>query len=121
MNQSVLVTAGASGIGREIARAFAVQGAKVVVCDIDSKALETLAQEIPAITTVVCDVSKRHDIREFGIRANAILPGAVEGPRIQRVLEDRAKLSGKSVEEEKKSAMSVQSLQRFVDRAILRH
>ena len=45
---------------------------------------------------------------------NAILPGAVEGPRIQRVLEDRAKLSGKSVEE-KKSAMSVQSLQRFVD------
>jgi NAD(P)-dependent dehydrogenase (short-subunit alcohol dehydrogenase family) len=54
MNQRVLVTAGASGIGREIARAFAVQGA---VCDIDSKALETLAQEIPAITTVVCDVS----------------------------------------------------------------
>jgi NAD(P)-dependent dehydrogenase (short-subunit alcohol dehydrogenase family) len=57
MNQSVLVTAGASGIGREIARAFAVQGAKVVVRDIDSKALETFAQEIPAITTVVCDVS----------------------------------------------------------------
>ena len=37
------------------------------------------------------------------------------GPRIQRVLEDRAKLSGKSVEEEKTSAMSIQSLQRFVD------
>ena len=55
------------------------------------------------------------ELGEFGIRANAILPGAAEGPRIQRVLEDRAKLSGKSVEEEKKSAMSAQSLQRFVD------
>jgi hypothetical protein len=38
------------------------------------------------------------------------------GPRIQRLLEGRAKLSGKSVEEEKKSARSIQSLQRFVVR-----
>jgi NAD(P)-dependent dehydrogenase (short-subunit alcohol dehydrogenase family) len=43
MNQRVLITAGASGIGREIARAFAAQGDKVFVCDIDPKALETLA------------------------------------------------------------------------------
>ena len=28
------------------------------------------------------------ELGEFGIRANAILPGAVEGPRMQRVLED---------------------------------
>ena len=55
------------------------------------------------------------ELGEFGIRANAILPGVAEGPRIRRVLEDRAKLSGKSAEEEKKSAISVQSLQRFVD------
>jgi NAD(P)-dependent dehydrogenase (short-subunit alcohol dehydrogenase family) len=69
------VTAGASGIGREIARAFAVQEAKVVVCDIDSKALETLAQEIAAITTVVCDVSKRHDIEHMVEAAIAVLGG----------------------------------------------
>jgi NAD(P)-dependent dehydrogenase (short-subunit alcohol dehydrogenase family) len=56
-----------------------------------------------------------HRTGRFDIRANAILPGAAESPRIQKVLEDRAKLSGKSVEEEKKSAMSVQSLQRVVD------
>jgi NAD(P)-dependent dehydrogenase (short-subunit alcohol dehydrogenase family) len=62
-----------------------------------------------------------HRTGRFGIRANAILPGAVEGPRIQRVLEDRAKLSGKSVEEEKKSAMSVQSSNDLSIRAILRH
>jgi NAD(P)-dependent dehydrogenase (short-subunit alcohol dehydrogenase family) len=41
--QRVFVTAGASGIGREIVRAFGANGAKVFVCDIDSKALEALA------------------------------------------------------------------------------
>jgi hypothetical protein len=34
---------------------------------------------------------------------------------IDGLIGGRAKLSGKSVEEEKKSAMSIQSLQRFVD------
>jgi NAD(P)-dependent dehydrogenase (short-subunit alcohol dehydrogenase family) len=70
--QRVLITAGASGIGREIARAFAAQGARVFVCDIDPKALKTLAQEIPSVMTVVCDVSKRRDIEpmvEAGIEA----------------------------------------------------
>jgi NAD(P)-dependent dehydrogenase (short-subunit alcohol dehydrogenase family) len=37
VTRRVLVTAGASGIGRAIARAFAANGAKVFVCDIDAK------------------------------------------------------------------------------------
>jgi NAD(P)-dependent dehydrogenase (short-subunit alcohol dehydrogenase family) len=219
MNQRVLVTAGASGIGREIARAFAANGARVFVCDIDAKGLDDLVQEIPGVATAVCDISKRDDIERmvpfgvnalggldvlvnnagisgptspvedfdsdawdkvvqinlngtfnvtrlaiphlkkslagvivimssvagrfgypnrsaycatkwgligftktlsrelgaFGIRANAILPGAVAGPRIEKVFEGRAKLSGRSVEEERKAAMAIQSLQRFVD------
>src|SRR5271157_5833593 len=219
MSQRVLVTAGASGIGREIVRAFVANGARVFVCDIDAKGLELLAQELPGLTTKICDVSKREDIERmvafgvdalggldvlvnnagisgptapveemnpdewekvmqvdltgafnvtplaiphlkksqagviinmssvagrfgyanrspycaakwglvgftktlsielgpFNIRANAILPGAVSGPRIESVLERRAKVSGKSVEEERKSALSIQSLQRFVD------
>jgi NAD(P)-dependent dehydrogenase (short-subunit alcohol dehydrogenase family) len=219
MSQRVLVTAGASGIGREIVRAFAANGAKVFVCDLDAKGLEVLAQEINGLVTKVCDMSKRSDIEQmvpfaaealggldvlvnnagisgptapveeinpddwekvmqidlngtfnvtrlaiphlkksaasviinmssvagrfgyanrspystakwgligftktlsielgpFNIRANAILPGAVEGPRIDKVLEGRAKVSGRSVEEERKSALSIQSLQRFVD------
>jgi NAD(P)-dependent dehydrogenase (short-subunit alcohol dehydrogenase family) len=218
-NQRVLVTAGAAGIGREIARAFAANGAKVFVCDIDVKMLDVLKQEIKGLVTNVCDVSKRQDIERmmaaavpalggldvlvnnagisgptapveeldpdqwekvmqvdltgtfnvtrlaiphlkksqagviinmssvagrfgyanrspystakwglvgftktlsielgpFNIRANAILPGAVAGPRIERVLEGRAKVSGKSLEEERQSALSIQSLQRFVD------
>ena len=50
-----------------------------------------------------------------GIRANAILPGAVAGQRIENVLAGRAKVSGKTVEQERESALSIQSLKRFVD------
>src|ERR1041385_8117167 len=219
MEQRVLITAGASGIGREIARAFASNGAKVFVCDIDAAALDEFAEEIMGLGTNVCDISKREDIDQmiaagiaalggldvqvnnagiagpttpveefnpddwdnvvkinlngtfnvtrlaiphlkksqagviinmssvagrfgyanrsayaatkwgivgftktlsielgkFGIRANAILPGSVEGDRIQRVFENRAKASGKSLEQIKKEAMTVQSIKRFVD------
>lgn len=219
MPQRVLVTAGASGIGREIARAFAANGGSVFVCDIDAKALTAIAAEIPGVKTGFCDVSKRADVERmvtdcvhalggldvlvnnagiagptapveeldpdewekvmqvdltgtfnvtrlsiphlkkssagviinmssvagrfgyanrspystakwgligftktlsielgsFGIRANAILPGAVDGPRIQRVFEARAKVSGKSIEQIETEAMAVQSLKRLVD------
>jgi NAD(P)-dependent dehydrogenase (short-subunit alcohol dehydrogenase family) len=219
MTQRVLVTAGASGIGREIVRAFAANGAAVFVCDIDAKALDVLAAEITGSNIGICNVSKRTDIErmvaecaqtlggldvlinnagisgptapvetmdpdewekvmqvdltgtfnvtrcaiphlkkskagvivnmssvagrfgyanrspyctakwgligftktlaielgEYGIRANAILPGAVDGPRIQRVFEGRAKVSGKTMEQIQKEAMAVQSLKRLVD------
>jgi NAD(P)-dependent dehydrogenase (short-subunit alcohol dehydrogenase family) len=55
------------------------------------------------------------ELGEFGIRANAILPGAVDGPRIQKVFESRAKASGKGLDEIKCEAMSIQSLKRMVD------
>jgi NAD(P)-dependent dehydrogenase (short-subunit alcohol dehydrogenase family) len=218
-HQRVLVTAGASGIGREIVRAFASNGAAVFVCDIDASALTALAGEIAGMKTGVCDMAKRQDIErmvakgvqalggldvlvnnagisgptasvetmdpdewemvmqvdltgtfnvtrmaiphlkkseagviinmssvagrfgyrnrspyctakwgligftktlslelgEFGIRANAILPGAVDGPRIQQVFLGRAQQSGKPVEEIRKEAMAVQSVKRMVD------
>ena len=219
MNQRVLVTAGASGIGREITRAFAANGAKVFVSDIDAKGLDALSKEIKGVMTKVCDNSKRSDVEalipgavqtlggldvlvnnagisgptapveevdpdkweavininlngtfnvtrlaiphlkkssagsiiilsslggrfgypnrspyctskwgligfaktlalelgEYNIRANAIAPGAVGGERIERVLEGRAKAEGKTLEEEKEDAMSIQALKRFVD------
>jgi NAD(P)-dependent dehydrogenase (short-subunit alcohol dehydrogenase family) len=219
MRQRVLVTAGASGIGREIVRAFAANGAAVFTCDIDSVALALLQQESGDVITDVCDLSKRADIeamvgraaeglggldvlvnnagipgpvapveelnpddwesviqinlhatfdvtrlaipylkrsragvilvmssvagrcgytnrssyatskwgligftktlaRELGahnIRVNAILPGIVEGPRLDRFLQDRARRSGKTIEEEGELAQSGQSLRRFVD------
>jgi NAD(P)-dependent dehydrogenase (short-subunit alcohol dehydrogenase family) len=219
MSQRVLVTAGASGIGREIVPAFAAQGAKVFVCDIDAQALERLAQDIPGVATTVCDMSKRGDIERmvprgvdalggldvlvnnagiagptapledvapdewdevvrvnltgmfdvtrlaiphlkqspagvivnissmagrfgyanrspyaatkwgiigltktlsielgrYGIRANAILPGAVEGPRLRRVFEGRARVSGRSLDEVEHAALANQSLKSLVD------
>lgn len=219
MKQCVLVTAGASGIGREIVRAFAAQGATVFVCDIDAEGLDSLAREIPGLTTMVCDMSKREEIEqmvafgvralggldvlvnnagiagptapveevapdewervvqvnlngtfnvtrlairhlkqspagviinissvagrfgypnrspyaatkwaligltktlsmelgEYGIRANAILPGAVEGTRIQKVFEARAQLSGRTVEDVKSASMMNQSIKTLVD------
>lgn len=217
--QRVLVTAGASGIGREIARSFANAGARVCVVDVDSDALARLAREVPGISTATCDLSKPTEIEraipaalaaldgldvlvnnagisgptapvesfdpaawalvmqinltgtfnvtrlaiphlkqsgaasiivmssvagrygypnrcayatskwgligftktlsrelgDYGIRANAILPGAVAGERIESVLAGRARLSGRSVAQERDQAMAIQSLKRFVD------
>src|SRR3954467_12496725 len=75
MTQRVLITAGASGIGKEIARAFKAASATVCVCDIDTKALEGAAKDIPGLLTKVCDVSKRQDIERMVPEAVAVLGG----------------------------------------------
>lgn len=217
----VLVTAGASGIGRAIATAFAAAGDQVHVCDIDEAALHRLRTELPGISTSICDIADRdrvqqmmdeavaalggldvlvnnagiagpaasvedmdplaweavlrvnltgtftvsqlaiphlkqsdcgcilvmsslagrfgypnrspyattkwgligftktlsRELGEFGIRVNAILPGAVEGPRLQQVFQGRAAVSGRSIEQEKAAALANQSIQHFVDPA----
>ena len=219
MPQRVLITAGAAGIGREFARAFAANGAKVFVCDIDEASLTALAKEIPGLTARRFDMAKRAEIErmvpeavatlggldvlinnagiagmtlpveqyppddwdkviavnltamfdvtrlaiphlkqskvgciinmssiagrygfanrspyaatkwavigftktlaielgEWGIRANAIAPGAVAGDRIVRVFQGRAQLSGKSMEEVKAAAMAEQSVKELID------
>ena len=53
----VLVTAGATGIGRSIASTFAAAGARVFVCDVDASALQALRSDAPAIGSSVADVS----------------------------------------------------------------
>lgn len=58
----VLVTAGASGIGACIARAFSEAGARVHVCDIDRAALDRLVTEAPGITVSMADVSVPADV-----------------------------------------------------------
>jgi NAD(P)-dependent dehydrogenase (short-subunit alcohol dehydrogenase family) len=75
MTQRVLITAGASGIGREIARAFAANGAKVFVCDIDTKAIDALAKELPGVTAKPCDMASRSDIERMVPEAVAALGG----------------------------------------------
>jgi NAD(P)-dependent dehydrogenase (short-subunit alcohol dehydrogenase family) len=219
VTQKVLITAGAAGIGREFARAFAAKGAKVFVCDINDKALADIRKEIPSVIARHCDMGLRAEIERmvpeavavlggldvlinnagiagltlsvedyppdnwdkvvavnltamfdvsrlaiphlkkskagciinmssiagrggfenrspyaatkwgvigltktlalelgaWGIRANAIAPGAVEGERIMRVFQGRAQISGKSMVEVKAEALAAQSIKAMVD------
>lgn len=218
--RKVLVTAGAGGIGKEIAAAFLLAGDTVYTCDINRAGLEAAVKELPRLKIGVCDVGDRKQIeamiadavsqlgggidilinnagiagptapvqevdpdrweqvlkidltgtflvtREaiphliasghgvivimssaagrfgypnrspystvkwgligfmktlamelgaYNIRANAILPGAVDGARIQKVFEGRAKAAGISIDEVKATAMANQSLKSLID------
>src|SRR4029077_16195905 len=55
------------------------------------------------------------ELGEWGTRANAIAPGAVEGDRIVRVFQGRAQISGRSLEEVKADALAAASIKAMVD------
>jgi NAD(P)-dependent dehydrogenase (short-subunit alcohol dehydrogenase family) len=66
----VLVTAGASGIGLATARAFAREGAKVLICDVDRVALDAVATSDAGLAQTVCDVADPAAVvRLFGVVA----------------------------------------------------
>ena len=219
MARKVLITAGASGIGKAIATAFLAAGDTVYTCDINRAGLDEAARELKGLKTGVCDVGNRQEIEdmvadaakqlggidvlvnnagisgptapvqevdpdqweqvvkidltgtflvtrasiphliasgngaiinmssaagrfgypnrspyatvkwgligftktlsmelgEHNIRVNAILPGAVDGERIQRVFQGRAQAQGESLDEVKAEAMANQSIKRLVD------
>ena len=71
----VVVTAGASGIGLATARAFVAEGAQVVICDVDTRALAAVAASDPALTQHVCDVSDPDAVERFFSVATATLGG----------------------------------------------
>jgi NAD(P)-dependent dehydrogenase (short-subunit alcohol dehydrogenase family) len=75
MPQRVLITAGAAGIGREFARAFAATGASVFVCDIDTTAIDAIAKEIPGVIARRYDMARRVDIEHMVPVAVAHLGG----------------------------------------------
>jgi NAD(P)-dependent dehydrogenase (short-subunit alcohol dehydrogenase family) len=68
----VVVTAGAAGIGRAIARTFLQHGARVHVCDVDEAALADLD---PAITRTRADVSNVTDVEQLFAQASRALGG----------------------------------------------
>ena len=52
-----LITAGASGIGRVIAKYLFEAGARVHICDVEPKLLYDFSREFPEIGATVADVS----------------------------------------------------------------
>ena len=65
----VVVTGAASGIGREIALAFARRGARLSLCDIDGEGLSRVRDELGSmdceVYTEVVDVSQSWQVEEF--------------------------------------------------------
>ncbi|MEL7302675.1 MAG: SDR family NAD(P)-dependent oxidoreductase [Pseudomonadota bacterium] len=62
-NKAAIVTGAAHGIGQAIARRLAREGARVLICDIDLEAAQTVAEGIgDSASARRCDVSKRADV-----------------------------------------------------------
>ena len=61
----IAITAGASGIGRALAEAFAAQGATVHVCDAQEAAVDDLRRAHPAIRATCADVTSDADMERF--------------------------------------------------------
>lgn len=68
----VVITGGGSGIGSALSRAFAREGAKVCVADIDKSAADSVAKEFSGLA-VDCDVSKEAQINELVAKVERIL------------------------------------------------
>lgn len=68
-NQVVVITGAGSGIGRATARAFAREGAKLHLCDLNPERIEKVGEEVRAlgaeVHTYVVDVSDREAMARF--------------------------------------------------------
>ena len=65
--KSAIITGAANGIGAEIARTYAREGARVVLADLDLTKAQTVAEEINqaggAALAVACDVAKKEEVQ----------------------------------------------------------
>mgnify|MGYP000306593866 CR=1 FL=1 len=74
-SRRVLVTAGAAGIGRVIARSFLQQGDRVAVCDLDEAALRQLRADHPEIVAEKADMADEAAVGGFVRRAVQAMGG----------------------------------------------
>ncbi|WP_113188958.1 SDR family oxidoreductase [Ensifer sp. ENS06] len=75
MVQRVMVTAGASGIGWAVAKAFHANGAKIHICDIDERALREAKEACPDIVATHLDVSDEDEVNRWFDEALSDLGG----------------------------------------------
>jgi NAD(P)-dependent dehydrogenase (short-subunit alcohol dehydrogenase family) len=74
-NQRVLVTAGASGIGRAIADLLIAQGARLHVCDVSETFLEDFRKAHPGHGASLCDVSDEGQVEKLFAEVRGTLGG----------------------------------------------
>lgn len=86
--RTVIVTAGAAGIGLSIAQRFVAEGANVAVCDISSAALERASKALPEVRLFQVDVADLEAVagmiaavgKEFGTIDALVNNAGVAGP-----------------------------------------
>lgn len=78
-NKTVIVTGGAQGIGKEIARCFGKEEANVVIADIKQEVLDNTCRELidDGINAVgyICDVSKEEQVADVFKKASSKFGG----------------------------------------------
>ena len=87
-NLKIVITAGASGIGAEIAQTLSHAGAKVIICDKDQAALDRFSKENPEVIALNADVSNEeavkslfNEVKNYFGEINALINNAgVAGP-----------------------------------------
>jgi NAD(P)-dependent dehydrogenase (short-subunit alcohol dehydrogenase family) len=82
-NKVAIVTGAGAGIGAAIARAFADEGARVVVFDIDAAAAEEVAASIDGAVAITADVADETQVENLVARTvstfgqlNVVVPNA---------------------------------------------
>ena len=69
--KSAVVTSAAQGIGRATVLAMVAEGATVLATDINAAALDALAKESPAISTMIVDVTKQASVDAMAAKVQA--------------------------------------------------
>ena len=70
-----VITAGADGIGRAIARAFMAAGVRVHICDVDGDKLAAFQAEAPGLGATLADVAEQDQVDRLFDEAVASLGG----------------------------------------------
>ena len=65
MARRVVITGGASGLGRFMAEKFLIQGDRVAICDLSRVHIDALKKERPEILCVQSDVSEEAQMQGF--------------------------------------------------------
>jgi 3-oxoacyl-[acyl-carrier protein] reductase len=76
--RTAIVTGGASGLGKAVAKRIVAEGGKVCLWDMNPDALATAKDEIGATHTVAIDVSDHAAVANAATESNAALGGRVD-------------------------------------------